>query len=147
MQAVPQQDELIDFAARLADAAGAAGLEQRGLLRARSEARRLEFEAAWEEYTGVVWRAVAEVEDAIARERAMLRQRDLVASAAVESARNTGIQEDRYRLGLASVVELLAVRNQELDIRRQAIGLNGDVLSNRVALALAVGASFGEPTQ
>ncbi len=117
---------------------------QRGLLRARSDARRLEFEAASEELVAVVWRAAAEVEDALAREQALLRQRSLLTSAAAKTARAIRIQEERYRLGLSSVVELLSTRSNELDLRRQVIAMEAELLGNRIALALAVGASFAE---
>lgn len=115
-----------------------------GALRARSDAQRLELEAAWEEYRSVVLQAVGEVEDGLGRERALVEQRDHLASALHASMRNTQIQEERYRRGLANITELLLARNQEMDIRRQVLAVDGAILSNRIALALAVGAGFEE---
>ena len=119
-------------------------LFQRGALRARSDARRLEMEAAWEEYRAAVLQAVGEVEDGLGRERALVGQRDHLVSALRSSTRNTQIQEERYRRGLASITELLLARNQEMDIRRQVLAVDGEILSNRITLALAVGAGFEE---
>ena len=119
-------------------------LFQRGTLRARSDARRLELEAAWEEYRAAVLRAVGEVEDGLGRERALVGQRDHLVNALRSSTRNTQIQEERYRRGLASITELLLARNQEMNIRRQVLAVDGEILSNRITLALAVGAGFEE---
>ena len=119
-------------------------LFQRGLLRARSDARRLELEAAWEDYRAAVLQAVGEVEDGLGRERALVDQRDHLVSALGSSTRNTRIQEERYRRGLASITELLLARNQEMNIRRQVLAIDGEILSNRITLALAVGAGFEE---
>lgn len=117
---------------------------QRGLLKARSDARRFEVEAAWEVYRSTVLQAVGEIEDGLGREHALIGQRNHLANALQSSIRNTQIQEERYRRGLASIQELLLARNQEMNIRRQVLALDGDVLSNRIHLALAVGAGFGE---
>ena len=117
---------------------------QRGVLKARSDAQRLELEAAWQDYRGVVLRAVGEVEDALARERSLLRRRDHVGTALGESKRTADIFEGRYRAGLAGVLELLQAEGQTMDIERQAVALNGELLSNRITLALAVGTGFEE---
>ncbi len=115
---------------------------QHGLLKARADARRLELEAAWEDYRASVLRAVGEVEDALGRERSLLRQRDHLAVALEESIRNLQVFKGRYRRGLASILELLQAEDQEMNIRRQVITIAGEVLSNRITLALALGAGF-----
>ncbi|MEM9557137.1 MAG: TolC family protein [Acidobacteriota bacterium] len=117
---------------------------QRGLLRARADAGRLELEAALEEYRGVVLRAVGEVEDALGRQRSLLRQRHHVDRALGEAIRTSSVFESRYRAGLASILELLQAENQRLDIHRQLLAVNGEILSHRITLALAVGAGFEE---
>jgi len=119
-------------------------LFQRGRLRARSDARRLELEASWEEYHAAVLQAVGEIEDGLGRERALIEQRDHLVNALGSSTRNTQIQEERYRRGLASITELLLARNQEMNIRRQVIAFESDILNNRITIALAVGAGFEE---
>ncbi|MEM7587362.1 MAG: TolC family protein [Acidobacteriota bacterium] len=118
---------------------------QRGLLKARTAARRLELEAAWEDYHATVLRAIAEVEDALSRERALLRQRDHLAVALAESTRNLQVFQERYRRGLASIVELLQAADQEMNARRQVIGVADQALRNRVTLTLALGAGCEEP--
>lgn len=120
---------------------------QRGLLKARSHASRLELEAAWEDYQAVVLRAVGEVEDALSRERSLARQRDHVGAALREAVRNREIFEGRYRAGLASVLELLQAEDQRMDVNRQVLALDGEILSNRITLALAVGAGFEEDSE
>lgn len=120
---------------------------QRGLLKARSDASRLELEAAWEDYRAVILRAVGEVEDALSRERSLARQRDHVGAALREANRNREIFEGRYRAGLASVLELLQAENQRMDVNRQVLALDGEILSNRITLALAVGAGFEEDSE
>ena len=115
---------------------------QGGVLKARSDAQLLELEAAWQEYRGVVLRAVGEVEDALGRQRSLLRQRDHVTAALHESKGSARIFESRYRAGLAGILELLQAEGQKMDIQRQAIAVHGEILSNRITLALAVGAGI-----
>ena len=117
---------------------------RRGLLKARADARRLELEAAWEDYRATVLRAVGEVEDALGRERSLLRQRDHLTVALEESTRNLEIFKGRYRRGLASILELLQAEDQEMNLRRQVIAVAGEALSNRITLALALGARCEE---
>ncbi|MCG8459224.1 MAG: TolC family protein [Holophagales bacterium] len=117
---------------------------RRGLLKARADARRLELEAAWEAYRAVVLRAVGEVEDALGRERSLARQRDHLGTALRESVRNRDVFEGRYRAGLASILELLQAEDRRMDIHRQILALDGEISSNRITLALAVGAGFEE---
>lgn len=116
----------------------------RGRLKARSTARARELEAAWQDYRSVVLGALGEVENHLGRERALVARRDHLDRALAESERNTRVQEDRYRRGLSSVMELLQARNQEMDTRRQVIAANGEILSNRVSLALSIGAGLEE---
>ncbi len=118
---------------------------QRGRLKARSESRRLELEAAWEDYRAAVLRAVGEVGDALGRQYSLLRQRDHLAVALEESARNLQVFQGRYRRGLSSILELLQAEDQEMNIRRQVIVVAGEVLKNRITLALALGARLEEP--
>ncbi|MEM9593769.1 MAG: TolC family protein [Acidobacteriota bacterium] len=118
---------------------------QRGALRARSESSQWELRAAWEDYRSAVRRALAEVENALALERSLMRQRDHLATAMHEAERNAQVFEGRYRAGLASILELLQAEGQKMDLRRQALEVHGELLRNRVTLALAVGAGFEEP--
>ncbi|MCG8468077.1 MAG: TolC family protein, partial [Gemmatimonadetes bacterium] len=120
---------------------------QSGLLRARSEARALELEAAWEEYRATILRAIGEVEDSLGRERSLKGQRDHLGRALSAAARNSRIQEERYRRGVASILDLLQARDQEMGVRRQVIAVEGEMLSNRISLALAVGVGFEEASQ
>ncbi len=117
---------------------------QRGLLKARSEAAGLELEAAWEDFRAVVLRAVVEVEDALGRERALARQHNHVDTALLESIRNRDVFEGRYRAGLASILELLQAEDQRMNMHRQILALRGEILINRIALALAVGVGLEE---
>ena len=89
-------------------------------------------------------RAIGEVEHGLGRERSLVAVRERLTIASTESSRNARIQENRYRRGLSSVMELLQARDQDLDLRRRIIAIDGEILSNRIALALAVGAAFEE---
>lgn len=117
---------------------------QSGALKARRDARRLEFDAAWEECRSTILNAAREVEDGLDLETELVLQRGHLDLALAEATRTASIFEARYRSGIASIMELLQARNLEMDIRRRLIATKGATLSNRITLALALGAGIEE---
>ncbi|MBO9451299.1 TolC family protein [Tropicibacter sp. R16_0] len=102
-------------------------------------ASRNRADQAWITYLQTALVAFSEVERALDQEQ-MLRRREAELRQAVTHAQTTSkLFESRYQAGLVSILELLNAQNAVFDIRSQVLSVRAARLSNRVALALALG--------
>lgn len=93
-------------------------------------------------YVGTALDAFREVEGALANER-FLSQRETELRGAVDRMRTASrVGEDRYRAGILSIVDLITIRRQDFQSRRELLQVRTSRLRQRIALHLALGGSF-----
>ena len=116
-----------------------APLYQGGQLKAAAQVAELNTAVAYQAYRDTLLTAVSEVENALGNERRYAAQQLQIASA-LENARNNLKQfEAKYRQGLVSILDLLAVQQTSFDLEEQMDQLIFQRLSNRLSLGLALG--------
>ncbi len=108
-----------------------------------SKALRVEAEAALMDLRATVLQALSEVEDAFDVDRDLARQIQALEVAVTESAASSDYYESRYNQGLADMQSLLIAKEQELSVRIRLHEAEAERWSNRVDLALALGAGVG----
>ena len=114
-----------------------------GRIRSTINARISESDAARLELHAVILRALKEVEDGLDLERQLLLQADALAVASAESKSSSAYYADRYRQGLDSLQSWLIAKEQETAVRLRLTEVQGQLLLNRVDLALALGGGIG----
>ena len=108
-------------------------------LRNRTAAAQSRAEQAWLRYLRSALNAFGEVEQALDGET-LLAERELRQHEAVSHAEDTArIFTERYRNGLASILESLGAQNTVFDMRKRLLDIRNLRLKNRVSLALALG--------
>jgi NodT family efflux transporter outer membrane factor (OMF) lipoprotein len=119
-----------------------APLYQGGALNTQVEIRTYEQKEAVAQYARMAFRAISEVENALAAEKT-LADRDIILQRAVaENQRALELAETRYRVGSA---DLRSVRQQQLEVyaaRMNLLRVQAEQLSQRVNLHLSLGGSF-----
>ncbi|MEO8299209.1 MAG: efflux transporter outer membrane subunit [Burkholderiales bacterium] len=116
-----------------------------GRLRAQLHGRRVDLDAAIEQYNSAVLDAVRETADAMTSQASLVRQRSeqALAQAGVEQAYDLAAQ--RYKAGLASYLVVLTAETQLLAQRRLALDLQARALEVQVALNRSLGGGWSEP--
>ncbi|NKF21047.1 efflux transporter outer membrane subunit [Solimonas marina] len=118
-----------------------------GAGRARVETARAQYDQALAQYRGDVLVAVQEVEDALTRVDASVRR----AGAARESERNYSAlltsQENRYKLGETSLLELEDSRRLALSSRQQLAAVQLEISQSWIALYKAAGGGWNDPAR
>ena len=108
-------------------------------LRNRAAAAQSRAEQAWLHYLRSALNAFREVEQALDGET-LLAERELRQHEAVSRAQDTAnIFTERYKNGLASILESLGAQNTVFDMRNRLLDIRNLRLKNRVSLALALG--------
>jgi outer membrane protein TolC len=107
-----------------------------------SHARRVQAKAALMDLRGVVLGALKEAEDAIDRERDLGRQIKALEIAVRESEKSSRYYDERYRQGIDSLQSLLNAREQEMAVKIRLNDVIAQRLSNRVDMAIALGAGL-----
>lgn len=116
-----------------------APLYQGGKLRAAAEISGMETAKAYQAYRETLLDAVNEVEDAVGQEQALKKQVRHI-NTALASARSNRLQyREKYRAGLAGMLDLLNVQEQTYDLEQQLNNLIHERLVNRIDLGLALG--------
>jgi multidrug efflux system outer membrane protein len=116
-----------------------APLFQGGRLRAnvsRAEARFAETLAGYGE---VLLTAFREVESALASEIYLREQLSALETAAEESTRALELAEERYGRGLVDIITVLEAQRRAFSSRSAVLGAEAALLTNRLALHLALG--------
>jgi NodT family efflux transporter outer membrane factor (OMF) lipoprotein len=118
-----------------------------GRLQAEYRKSGADLDAATASYNETVLRAVREAADQVSRLQGLDRQLadQQRALDAAESA--YGLAEQRYGAGLANYLTVLNAETQVLGARRQRVNLLADRTSAHVALLVALGGSFKEPSR
>ena len=113
-----------------------------GRNQAQIEFAKAGHDLATAEYRQTVLNALQEVEDGLSTGRALTASlRDLQAAEAA-SAKAAEIIDDRYKGGIASVLELISARQVLLDNQRQLQIVRGQQLVNAVFLIKSLGGGW-----
>ncbi|WP_430009126.1 TolC family protein [Methylophaga lonarensis] len=116
-----------------------APLYQGGRLRAATEIAELQTEQSYQAYRELLLSAVVEVDQAISQEQSLALQYQHISTALQSAERNLLNYQQRYRNGLATILELLSVQQQRYDLQAQLNTLAYQRLANRIDLGLALG--------
>jgi NodT family efflux transporter outer membrane factor (OMF) lipoprotein len=118
-----------------------------GRLKAEYRKSSADLDLATASYNETVLRAVRESADQVSRLQGLDRQLadQQRALEAAESAYS--LAEQRYGAGLSNYLTVLNAESQVLGARRQRVNLLADRTSARVALLVALGGSFKEPSR
>ncbi len=118
-------------------------LFQGGRLRRQVETNESVSQEALESYAGTVLRAFAEVETALAAEGELKQQLDNLEESASQARAALSLAQDRYRRGLADVLQVLITQRRVFTSQSQVLALRRSLLDNRINLHLALGGGFG----
>jgi len=119
-------------------------LFQGGRLNASAKAARYAWKAAIAEYKATVLNAYYEVEFALASELYLKERTSSLELAASEADAVESLAWDRYKKGTTNVLTVLDAQRRSFEARSALIESQGDYLSNRIDLYLALGGSFME---
>ena len=118
---------------------------QGGALRTQVEIRTLEQKQAVAEYARMAWRAIGDVENALAAGRTLTEREQLLLRTVADNQRALELAQTSYRVGRA---DLRAVQQQQLNVYAARVALlrvQSEQLAQRVNLHLALGGSFAAP--
>lgn len=96
------------------------------------------------QYARLALRAIGDVEESLARGRTLAERAELLQAVSADQQRALDLAQTAYRVGKQ---DLRSVEQQQLSLYATRVNLlrvRGDQLSQRVALHLALGGSFGE---
>lgn len=113
-----------------------------GRNQARIEFAKDGHELATAEYRQTVLSALQEVEDGLSTGRALTDSLRDIQAAETASAKAAQIIEDRYKGGIANVLELISARQALLDNQRQLQAITGQQLTNAVFLIKSLGGGW-----
>lgn len=103
-----------------------------------------EKQAAISAYQRVVSQAMYEVEVALVKEKKLLQQQAHLQLAYENAANAFADYQERYASGLVSLLDLISVQQQVLEVEVNLTETRAELLNNRVVLALAVGVSVSK---
>ncbi|MCG8428521.1 MAG: TolC family protein [Chromatiales bacterium] len=114
-------------------------LFQGGRLRAELKAAEQRAGQAYWAYRESLLAALLEVEAGLSRERNLKRQYEALNQALTHAQTSQRQFEQRYRQGLASILDLLNAQQTTFDIRSRVLQVALDRANNRIDLGLALG--------
>jgi len=116
-----------------------APLFQAGKLKAQAQSAEYEAERSYWLYRETLILAFQEVDDALGQEKALSAQQESLAEALQHAQRNQHIFEDRYKEGLADILDLLNAQQNAYDRKIELLEVKRERKSNRINLGLAIG--------
>ncbi|CAA0095349.1 Cation efflux system protein CusC [BD1-7 clade bacterium] len=114
-------------------------LFQGGRLKAQAEIAGFQAEQAYWAYRQNLLMAVTEVNDALGLEVSLTAQEQHLSDAYKSALRSATTYENRYRNGLANIIDLLTVQQRTFDLQEAYLQATYDRLMNRVDLGLSLG--------
>lgn len=119
-----------------------APLYQGGALAAKVEIRTLQQREAVAAYARVALQAIGEVENALAASQSLANRAALLAEALEQQNLALNLTENRFRVGRADLRAVEQQRINLLNARMALVDVQGEELSGRINLHLALGGSF-----
>ena len=95
-----------------------------------------------QQYLELVYRAFAEVEDAISRDVSLRERYASFLDAEKNSSAALRLALDQYQRGLVTYTTVLESQRQAFDAEATVVGLRNELLQNRINLYLALGGEF-----
>jgi len=117
-------------------------LFQAGRLKAFEEQARASVEIAEQQYLDQVYRAFADVENAISRSASLKERYESFLEAERNSAAALQLALEQYQRGLVTYTTVLESQRQAFDAEAQVVQLKNLRLQNRIALFLSLGGEF-----
>ena len=117
-------------------------LFQGGRLAALEEQAKIRLEQREKRYLEVVFRALAEVENALSREQALNARYEAFVRAEQNAGTALELAFDQYQRGLAPYTAVLESQRRAFDAQTTLIQLQNQQLKNRVNLLLALGGDY-----
>jgi NodT family efflux transporter outer membrane factor (OMF) lipoprotein len=119
-----------------------------GELAAREEQARARVQLAEGQYLDQVFRAFADVENAISRSTSLQQRYDAFLDAEENSRAALELALEQYQRGLVTYTTVLESQRQAFDAEATVVELRNELLQNRINLYLALGGEFpGGQTQ
>jgi len=115
---------------------------QAGRLKALEEQARARVQIAEQQYLDLVYRAFADVENAISRSSSLKERYESFLEAEKNSAAALELALEQYQRGLVSYTTVLESQRQAFDAESQVVQLRNLRLKNRIALYVALGGEF-----
>ncbi len=116
-----------------------------GAGRARVETARAQYDQTLAQYRGRVLTAVQEVEDALTRVDASVRRADAARQAEANYSLLLRSQENRYRFGASSLIDLEDTRRLALASRESLADVQREISQSWIALYKAAGGGWNDP--
>lgn len=117
-------------------------LFQAGRLRALEEQALARVQIAEQQYLDLVFRAFADVENAISRSISLKERYESFVEAEANSAAALNLALEQYQRGLVTYTTVLESQRQAFDAGAQVIQLKNQRLQNRIGLFLSLGGEF-----
>lgn len=115
---------------------------QAGRLKALEEQALARVQIAEQQYLDQVFRAFADVENAISRSASLKERYESFLEAERNSAAALNLALEQYQRGLVSYTTVLESQRQAFDAEAQVVQLRNQRLQNRIALFLSLGGEF-----
>ena len=120
-------------------------LFQAGRLQALEEQALARVQIAEQQYLDLVFRAFADVENAISRSVSLKERYESFLEAEANSAAALELALEQYQRGLVTYTTVLESQRQAFDAESQVVQLRNQRLQNRIALFLSLGGEFSLP--
>lgn len=117
-----------------------------GRLKALEEQAAARVQLVEQQYLQIVYRAFADVENAISRSVSLQERYDSFLDAETNSRAALTLALEQYQRGLVSYTTVLESQRQAFDAEATVVQLRNQLLQNRIALFLALGGSFSSGT-
>ena len=117
-------------------------LFQAGRLRALEEQALARVRIAEQQYLDLVFRAFADVENAISRSISLKERYESFVGAEANSAAALDLALEQYQRGLITYTTVLESQRQAFDTEAQVVQLKNQRLQNRIGLFLSLGGEF-----
>ena len=117
-------------------------LFQAGRLRALEEQALARVQIAEQQYLDLVFRAFADVENAISRSVSLKERYESFVEAEANSAAALDLALEQYQRGLVTYTTVLESQRQAFDAEAQVVQLKNQRLQNRIGLFLSLGGEF-----
>jgi len=113
-----------------------------GRLKALQEQALARVQIAEQQYLSLVYRAFAEVENAISRSTSLRQRYESFLDAEKNSRAALELALEQYQRGLVSYTTVLQSQQQAFDAEETVVQLRSQLVQNRIALYLALGGEF-----
>jgi len=113
-----------------------------GRLRAVEEQARARVELAEQQYLDLLYRAFADVENAISRSDSLRQRYDSFLEAERNARAALNLALEQYQRGLVTYTTVLESQRQAFDAEAQVVQLKNQLLQNRLSLFLSLGGEF-----